>query len=303
VDAVQRKRANLERRAELLRAVRSFFAARGFLEVETPVRLRAPLPERHIDAVPADHLWLATSAEPHMEQLLAAGCDRIVQISKCFRRGELGARHHPEFTMLEWYRAQADYRTLADDARALLCAVSAAVCGATTVVYQRSQIDLTAPWEWLSVDEAYRRYAGWHLEDRPEAFAFDCAMAQSIEPRLGVGRPTVLYDYPACFCPMAEPLAGNAARAARLEIYLAGLELANGCSERRDADAQRQALRDEQAARQAMGKDVYPWPDAFAAALERMPAAAGMALGLDRLAMLLCDAASIEDVIAFCEPT
>ena len=98
-------------------------------------------------------------------------------------------------------------------------------------------------------------------------------------------------------------MAHNAARAARLEIYLAGLELANGCTERRDAHAQRQTLREEQAARQAMGKDVYPWPDAFDAALERMPAAAGMALGLDRLAMVLCDTTSIEDVIAFCEPT
>jgi lysyl-tRNA synthetase class 2 len=287
----------------MLRAVRSFFAARAFLEVETPVRLHAPLPERHIDAVPADGLWLATSAEPHMKQLLAAGCERIMQISKCFRRGEAGTRHHPEFTMLEWYRTHADYRVLADDARALLCDVSTAVCGDTTVVYQQTRIDLAAPWEWLSVDEAYQRYAEWRLEDQPESFAFDCTMTQTIEPRLGIGRPTVLYDYPACFCPMAEPLAHNAARAARLEIYLAGLELANGCTERRDAHAQRQTLREEQAARQAMGKDVYPWPDAFDAALERMPAAAGMALGLDRLAMVLCDTTSIEDVIAFCEPT
>ena len=291
----------LARRAAIFRAARAFFDDHAFLEVHTPVRLRAPLPERHIDAVPAGGMYLATSPEPHMKRLLAAGYPRIYQIAPCFRHGERGARHNPEFTMLEWYRAGADYLQLAVDARALLGAVCRAVLGTTTIVYQGARVDVAAAWEFLTVDAAYQREAGWTLEADPDPFRCDCAMARQIEPRLGFGQPTVLHDYPSSFCPMAEPLAGTPQRAARLEIYLAGVELANGCSERHDPRAQARALRDEQAARQALHKEVYPWPAEFVAALPAMPPSAGMALGLDRLVMLLCDTPRIDEVIAFVE--
>ncbi len=291
----------LTRRAAMFRAVRAFFDEQAFLEMHTPVRLCAPLPERHIDAVPAAGMYLATSPEPHMKRLLAAGYPRIYQISSCFRHGERGARHNPEFTMLEWYRAGADYLQLAVDARALLCAICHAVLGTSEIVYQGARIDVAAAWEFLSVDEAYQREADWILEPEPDPFRFDCAMARQIEPHLGFARPTVLHEYPTCFCPMAEPLADKPHRAARLEIYLAGLELANGCSERRDPAAQVRALRDEQAARLAQHKEVYPWPAEFVAALPAMPPSAGIALGLDRLAMLLCDTPRIDEVLAFVE--
>jgi len=295
------KASFLARRAAIFRALRAFFDDQAFLEVQTPVRLCAPLPERHIDAVPAAGMFLATSPEPHMKRLLAAGYPRIYQMAPCFRHGERGARHNPEFTMLEWYRAGADYLQLATDARALLCAVCHAVLGTTEIVYQGARVDVAAAWEFLSVDAAYQREADWILEAEPDPFRFDCAMARQIEPRLGFERPTVLHDYPSCFCPMAEPLTGTPHRAARLEIYLAGLELANGCSERRDPAAQVRALRDEQAARLAQHKEVYPWPAEFVAALPAMPPSAGIALGLDRLVMLLCDTPRIDDVIAFLE--
>jgi lysyl-tRNA synthetase class 2 len=291
----------LARRAAIVRAVRAFFEAEAFLEVQTPMRLRAPLPERHIDAVPADGMYLATSPEPHMKRLLAAGHPRIVQLSPCFRKGERGARHLPEFTMLEWYRAEADYLKLITDAQALLRAVCQAVCGSSQIVYQGTCVNIAAPWEFLTVDDAYQRHADWRLASAPDAFRFDCAMARTIEPHLGLGQPTVLHQYPLCFCPMAAPLADRPDRAARCEIYVAGLELANGCTERRDPAAQTAALRDEQAARRATQHDVYPWPDAFVAALPALPPCAGMALGLDRLVMLLCDAPRIEDVVAFVE--
>ncbi len=299
--ALAAKRANLVRRARILQAVRAFFVAHDFLEVETPLRLRAPLPERYIDAQPSGAAFLATSPEPHMKRLLATGYQRIVQISKCFRRGERGRLHQPEFTMLEWYRRDATIRTLADDARALLRHICQSLDGTGSFSFRGARIDLDAPWEWLSVDDAFARHAGWQLEDAPDQARFDETLVSRVEPHLGHGVPVILHDYPAQFCPMARPRQGTPSRAERCEIYIAGIELANGCAEQTDAARQIVLLQEEQAQRAARGADVYPWPDEFVAALPHLPPCAGMALGLDRLALLLCDARSLDDVIAFCE--
>jgi len=291
----------LVRRAQAVQAVRAFFCARDVLEVETPVRMRAPLPERYIDAVPSGDAFLATSPEPHMKRLLAAGYQRIFQISKCFRHGERGRLHHPEFTMLEWYRAGADCAVLIDDVRALLQHVCRAVHGTEHFVFRGVKIALDAPWEMLSVDEAFARYAGRALEDTPDQAWFEETLVAKVEPQLGREAPAVLHGYPAAFCPMARTLAGAPHRAERCEVYIAGIELANGCAEETDAARQAAALRAEQALRAARGAEVYPWPDDFIAALPHLPPCAGMALGIDRLVMLLCDAACVADVIAFCE--
>ena len=291
----------LEQRARILGAVRSFFASADFLDVETPVRVRAPLPERHIDAIPCGTHWLATSPEPHMKRLLAAGCHRIFQIAKCFRAGESGRLHNPEFSMLEWYRAHAGMQALVDDAKALLSSVCRAVLGSDTFAFHGHSISLGGAWEMLSVDEAFARHANWKLEQCPAADAFDSVLVEKIEPRLGFGTPTVLHGYPACFSPMALPQSSCPSRADRFEIYIAGIELANGCAELVDRTVLEANLHAERDARTAMGKEPYDWPEDFAAALEHMPPSAGAALGLDRLVMLLCDAQRIEDVVAFVE--
>jgi lysyl-tRNA synthetase class 2 len=282
-------------------AVRSFFSSAGFLEVETPTCVRAPLPERHIDAIPCGTHWLATSPEPHMKRLLAAGCPRIFQISKCFRAGEQGRHHHPEFSMLEWYRAHDGMAALIDDAKALLAHVGRSVHGADTFTFRGQSINLGGSWNMLSVDDAFLQYANWKLETCPDAAAFDTALVEKVEPRLGHGVPTVLHGYPACFSPMALPQASRPGRADRFEIYIAGVELANGCAELVNRAALEANLHAERTARTAMGKDPYPWPEEFVAALDHMPPSAGTALGLDRLVMLLCDAQKIEDVVAFAE--
>lgn len=299
--ALAARRPHLVRRAQALQALRAFFVAQDFLEVETPVRMRAPLPERYIDAVPSGDAFLATSPEPHMKRLLAAGYPRIFQISKCFRQGERGRLHQPEFTMLEWYRAGADCAALVDDVRALLRHVCRALYGAERFVFRGSEIVVDEPWEQLSVDAAFARYAGCALEDTPDQHWFDETLVRQIEPQLGRRVPAVLHGYPAAFCPMARTLPGAPQRADRCEVYVAGIELANGCAEQTDAARQAAALREEQARRAARGASVYPWPAEFMAALPHLPPCAGMALGVDRLVMLLCDADCVADVIAFCE--
>ncbi|NLF38720.1 EF-P lysine aminoacylase GenX [bacterium] len=289
----------LERRARLLGAVRSFFAAGGFMEVETPCLVDEPIPERFIDAPPVGDRYLAPSPEVHMKQLLAAGFDRIFQVSKCFRLGERGARHLPEFTMLEWYRTGADYRDLAADAHGLLKAAADALGLPEPASCRGNTVMLRGMPEFIAVDDAFRTHAGIELADEPDAFVFDAALVERVEPRLGLRRPAFLHDYPSCFCPMAKRTQERPARAERLELYIAGLEIANGCTEIADPALQERTLHAEQDARIRQGKDPYPWPAAFMNALRSLPPCAGMALGIDRLLMALTDTASIDGVVAF----
>jgi lysyl-tRNA synthetase class 2 len=299
--SLEQKKSNLERRARVLGAARNYFVSQGFLEVETPVRMTAPLPERHIDAVQSEDRYLATSPEPHMKRLLAAGYTRIFQVSRCFRKGEAGHCHNPEFSMIEWYRAGAAYFDLVADARELFTAVCCALGIRDSFEYRGRTIQFGGDWDCIPVDTAFLALADWKLEPSPDQFEFDRVMVEKIEPVLGRDRPAVLYDYPAAFSPMAKKKDDNPMRAERLELYIAGIELANGCTENIHAEDQCAALREEQEIRRRLGKNVYPWPASFADALPFMPSCAGMALGFDRLVMLLCGADTIEDVIAFSE--
>lgn len=293
------RRHSLHARARIISALRCFFEYRGFLEVETPCRIPAPAPEPYIDALPSREWYLQTSPELAMKRLLASGFELIFQICRCWRDGERGNYHLPEFTMLEWYRSDADYTILMSDCEELLRTVAGAVPGSTRLSYRGIEADLTLPARRLSVREAFLRYTGISADEALERSCFDELMVTEIEPRLGVGAPTILYDYPAERGALARRKEGDAGLAERFELYLAGVELANGFSELTDPAEQRERFRQDREERRRAGKDPYPLPEPFLSELAAIPPSAGIAFGIDRLVMLLLDAPAIDDVVAF----
>jgi len=290
---------SLDLRARIIQAVRRFFIARDYLEVDTPIRIPAPAPEAHIDAVASEDCYLQTSPELCMKQLLAAGYSRIFQICKCFRNKERGRRHLPELTMLEWYRAGGDYTDLMDDCQDLIGFIAGQTTGKSTLSYQGQSIPLDPPWARMSVDEAFRRYAVMAVEEALAKECFDEVMVNEIEPNLGAAEPLFLCDYPASLGTLARLKPQNPTVAERFELYIAGIELCNGFSELTDPIEQHQRFEAEQEIRKSLHKPVYPLPRKFLASLKDMPAACGNALGLDRLVMIFADTAKIDDVVAF----
>ncbi len=297
--ALTRRRPVLESKARIIRSIREFFVREGFLEVETPLRIPAPAPESHIDAIPSKEWFLQTSPELCMKRLLAAGYDRIFQICRCWRDAERGDRHLPEFTMLEWYRADADYSALMDDCENLIREVAATTLNQNLTHRNGSTINLNSTWERLSVREAFRRYTELTMEEALAADRFDELMATDIEPRLGREIPTFLCDYPAARGALARLKDGDPTVAERFELYIGGLELANAFSELTDVSEQRRRFADEEAYRRSLGRIPYPEPTRFLEDLANMPPSAGIALGIDRLIMVMLDAARIDDVVAF----
>ena len=292
-------KTNLHLRARLLSAIRTFFAEEDFLEVETPLRIPAPAPESHIDAQASGDWFLHTSPELCMKRLLASGYARIFQICRCFRQGERGRRHLPEMTMLEWYAAGWDYLDMMRQCERLLCFVSQRLGAGGRLNYQGRTVDLTPPWQRLSVNAAFERYAGMTARRALERGCFDEVMGIDIEPQLGLERPVFLFDYPAACGALARLKSTDPAVAERFELYIAGMELCNAFSELTDSGEQRERFARENGTRETLGKSIYPTAEPFLVALETMPAAAGNALGLDRLAMLFADAESIDEVVAF----
>ena len=189
--------ANLPRRAALLRSLRATLDAAGFVEVETPVRIAAPANEPFIRPPASGDRFLRASPELQMKRLLAAGVPRPYQIGPCFREGERGARHSPEFTMLEWYRAPGTYLEILADLEALVRDAARDVAGSERVAFGGAEVDLAREWERIPVREAYRRWAGWDPVEAWDAARFDEDMALSIEPALPRDRACVLIDYPA----------------------------------------------------------------------------------------------------------
>lgn len=271
----------LERRAEILRALRRFFDDRGFVEVETPVLIAAPAPEEHIDCPPVvGGGYLRASPELQMKKLLAAGMDRIYQLGPCFREGERGDRHHPEFTMLEWYRKGATYLDIKADLEHLLAAIG-------TIKQANHRIML--------VRDAYREYAGWDPwvgdwdQDR-----FDFDMATKIEPAIKeIGGGVFLMDYPPSAASLAK-LRGEVAE--RWEFYWDGMELANCFTELCDAAEQQRRFERAREARKLLKEADYPIDYEFIANLPLIQSAAGVALGIDRLVMVLTNTDKITDV-------
>jgi lysyl-tRNA synthetase class 2 len=294
-----KKQGALLHRAMMIRAIRRFFCERNYLEVETPIRIPAPAPEEHIDAVPSGAWFLQTSPELCMKRLVASGYLRIFQISKCFRAGERGRLHLPEFTMLEWYCRGGNCETLMQECEDLILWVAQALDGADVLVYQGRTITLKPPWERIAVSDAFARYATLSMQEALDKDCFDEIMACEIEPSFGDGRPVFLYDFPVARGALARAKKSDPDLAERFELYMGGLELANAFSELTDEKEQRSRFGKAQHIRRAAGKAVYPMPEPFLSSLRHMPESAGIALGVDRLAMLFTDSASIDGIVAF----
>jgi len=310
---------HLAARARILASIRAFFAARGFVEVDTPALQKSPGIEPHLRAFatrldPPDGgaLYLHTSPEFAMKKLLAAGMERLFQLAHAFRNGDRGSLHHPEFMMLEWYRARATTSDLMADCEALLRAIA----GGAPLRWRGAEADPAAPWHYLSVADAFARYCGIDLlATAPENFPalakaargigiaphdgdtwedlFFRLFLERIEPHLGIGAPTILYDYPISMAALARPKPQDPRVADRFELYVCGLELANAFGELTDAAEQRRRFE----AAQARQSEPYPIDEDFLAAVAAMPDAAGIALGVDRLVMLASGADRIEDVL------
>ena len=276
----------LKRRAEVVSAVRAFFDGRGFVEVETPVRIAAPAPEPHIDCpeVPSrsGRSYLRASPELQMKKLLAAGMERIYQIGPCFREGEKGSRHNPEFTMMEWYRHGADYLEMMDDLEALFRMLDARFGNG-----ERSD----GRFMRMAVRDAYRKVAGWDPWEAWDQDRFDIDMATKIEPSLNGA--VFLMDYPPQAASLAK-LRGDVAE--RWELYVDGMELANCFTELCDPVEQRRRFDEAREERRRIGEADYPVDEDFLDALGSVGSAAGVALGMDRLMMVLFGAKSIEEV-------
>ncbi len=294
-----RRKNALEQRAKIIWKTRQFFSERGYLEVETPHRIPAPAPESHIDAVPSDKWFLHASPELCMKRMLAAGYEKIFQICRCWREEERGSQHIPEFTLLEWYRAGSDYLTLMDECEELIQALAADIGFGEKVTYRSQSILLTSPWERMTVEEAFNRYAKISAKEALKQGLFDEVMVQDIEPRLGIKKPVFIYDYPAERRAMARLKKEDPTVAERFELYMGGVEIANAFSELVDAEEQRKVFQLEMETRRSLGKEIYPVPKRFLAELEEMDPSAGIALGVDRLVMVFLNAKTIDEVVAF----
>lgn len=311
-------------RQEAYAALRDFFGGQGFLEVETPCLVPTPGLEPHIDPfevpfVPQTDvgtrrsLYLHTSPEYAMKRLLADGSPPLFQLCKTFRNGEVARAHNPEFTLLEFYRPHADYHAIMADLEGALAAVEARVTPDDTLFRRQ-------PFERLTVRDALVRYAGIDLWAHPDADSFRRAAVargvhvgastsfddvffhvflELVEPRLGRDRPTFLVEYPASMASLARLKPSDRRVAERVELYVDGVELANGFSELVDPVEQRARLVDEQAQRRAAGRRAFPLDEAFLEALGRMPPSAGIAVGFDRVLMLLLRTPDIADVLLF----
>jgi lysyl-tRNA synthetase class 2 len=295
---LSRIKSNLERRSVIFQLTRSFFAAQGFLEVETPVRVPAVAPEQFIRPFASEDWFLSTSPELHMKRLLASGYDRVFQISRCFRKGEVGRRHNSEFTMLEWYRRDSDYLQMVSDTAGLVVSLARALGLENTIPYLGGRIDVSLPWPQVTVSDAFLRSAGWDPVADPDTVRFDVDLVDRVIPGFEPDRPTILAGYPAAMAALARLNARDRRVSERAEVFIGGLEVANAYTELNDPGEQRQRFAEEaESIRRAGGRAVVP--ERFLEAVTYLPQCAGIALGMDRLVMLLCGAAAIEDVMAF----
>ena len=325
------RRPYLLARGRIMASLRDWFARQDFVEVESAALQVSPGNETHLHAFSTElinpggerrRLYLHTSPEFACKKLLAAGESRVVSFARVFRNRERGALHHPEFTMLEWYRANATYETLMDDCAAVL-AETARAAGTKEFRFRGKTIDPLAPAERLTVADAFARYAGIDLlatvkkgrGDRAALAAeatrigvaiaaddtwgdvFSRVLAERIDPHLGIGRATILNEYPLPLAALARTKAGSDRVAERFELYACGVEIANAFGELTDVAEQRSRFEAAMAEKQRIHGERYPIDEDFLAALGRMPPASGIALGFDRLVMLATGAQTVDQVI------
>jgi len=289
----------LKLRTEIIQAIRRFFMNNDFLEVDTPLRVPAPAPEAHIDAMASEDWFLQTSPELCMKRLLCAGYPRIFQICKSFRKKERGDRHLPEFTLLEWYAVDTMHLDMMTQCEELVRYISTAIGRSESIEYQGNPIDLKTPWTRMTVKEAFHVYASISLEAALSKDSFNETLAFEIEPKLGTDKPLFLYDYPESQRAFSRLKPQDPGCAERFELYIQGVEICNAFTEITDPDEQTRVFEKELKTRKNAGKDIYPIPKKFLQALHDMPEASGNALGIDRLVMLFADAPKIDDVVAF----
>jgi lysyl-tRNA synthetase class 2 len=304
----------LRLRARVLAEIRAFFAERGVMEVETPLLAQAPVTAPYLESFSCQvsdsrRYYLQTSPEYAMKRLLAAGSGPIYQIVKAFRGGEAGRSHNPEFTLLEWYRPGWDHHALMEEMEGLLgrLFVDFRDEKAERLTYReafRRHLDLdpvTAP--VADLDRAVRDLAGEveGLDPGDRDAWLDLLLSLGVQPHLGRGCPTFLYNYPASQAALARVRGtGEEAVAERFEVFLEGVELANGFHELTDAQEQRRRFEQDLEERRRRGLPEVPIDERFLAALEGgLPPSAGVALGVDRLLMLLAGVEEIERVLAF----
>jgi lysyl-tRNA synthetase class 2 len=328
----QDRRPFLEARAAIKTALRRWFETQGFIEVETSCLVPSPGNERHLHAFATDlvgtdltreRMYLHTSPEFSMKKLLAAGEEKIFTFAPVFRNRERGALHSPEFTMLEWYRAGEPYETLWED-----CAHILAIAAQTTGLFEwrfrdAAPCDVTKSYEWLTLDQSFTLFADIPLhetydEHGPDRDAlarlaeaqgikvaaddtwsdiFSRVLVEKIDPYLGRHKPEILCEYPAHEAALARRVSDHPATSERFELFVSGVELANGFGELTDPAAQRANLEAEMAERQRIYGERYPLDEEFLVALAHMPPASGCAMGFDRLVMLATGASTIDQVI------
>ena len=325
------RRPLLMARSRIVAAVRAWFATRDFVEIEAGILQVSPGNEAHLHAFATERvtpalerarLFLHTSPEFAAKKLLAAGERRIFELARVFRNRERGALHHPEFTLLEWYRANEPYEAVMADCAALL-GVAARAAGTSAVSFRGRTADPFAPPERLTVADAFTRLAGIDLlatldgregngpalaraaaaagvrcaDDDDWSDVFSRVLVERIEPHLGIGRPTILDQYPLVEAALARPARADPRVAERFELYVCGVELANAFGELTDAAEQRRRFELEMAEKQRRYGERYPVDEDFLAALAGMPEACGCALGFDRLVMLVTGASRVDQVI------
>lgn len=325
------RRPLLLARGRIKSAIRAWFERQGFVEVETACLQVSPGNETHLHAFKTQAIgtdlrtrdfYLHTSPEFAMKKLLAAGEEKIFTFAPVFRNREQGSLHASEFTMLEWYRAGSPYETLWDDCAALL-QIASDVTGHATWRFRNQTCDVRAPYQTLTVDDAFATFGDVALRDTYDARATDCAavatilsgkgirfsdnetwadlfsrvLTEKVEPRLGLSQPTMLSAYPIHEAALARPSPADAAVAERFELYVCGVELANGFGELCDAAEQRRRFVAAMDDKQRIYGERYPVDEDFLAALAVMPPAAGCALGFDRLVMLATSAERIDQVL------
>ncbi len=328
----QDRRPFLTARNAIKRTIRAWFEARDFTEIEAAALQVSPGNEAHLHAFATQAighsgartaLYLHTSPEFAAKTLLAAGERRIFDFARVWRNRERGPLHHPEFTLLEWYRAEEPYEVLMEDCAALL-GLAAETAGARTFRFWGLECDPFAEPERVTLAEAFERFAGIDLlasvatggetdrdamagaagaagvrvsADDTWADVFSRVLVERIEPNLGIGRPTILCEYPVAEAALARPKAADPRVAERFELYACGVELANAFGELTDADEQRRRFEAEMAEKLRVYGEAYPIDEDFLAALAIMPQASGSALGFDRLVMLATGASRIEQVL------